>query len=359
MGIPKQNITIKDIAQRAGVSTTTVSSVLNNGKIIVGPDTKKRILDAVKKTGYRPSRKAKQLRMQKNRIIAFQLDSRISSDEIWRPTVLLTLLQLQGICSYANDKGYNVTIVAPQKGKDLQEIEKQIINENSVDGIILSGWRNLPEMDTDKILSGISRCNIPIITMHPKIYEKGYPSVSVNLRSGIKKAFSRLQTLGHKFIAYVGVTEVSNPQHMTQRFDIISEELANHNLEFQKDCVFDVFSEVDSYRKTFEMLNKNKNCPDCIIYSGDHLAMSGMKAIMDAGLKIPEDISVIGFDNAPYAVNSPVPLATINQKHYDQGVMMAKQLIDQIENPEFQVPGLSVIESDFIERSSLGHAKKR
>jgi LacI family transcriptional regulator len=359
MPIPKQNVTIKEIAKSAGVSTTTVSSVLNNGRIIVGPGTKARILDAVKKLGYRPSRKAKQLRMQKNRIIAFQIESRVASDEMWRPTVLLTLLQVQGVCAYAYSKGYHVDIIAPQQGEDLPEMERQIINENAVDGVILSGWRDLPERQIERILSGISRCGIPAVTMDHKVHERGCPSVSINLVSGIRKALARVKELGHKQLAYIGGTGMLDPRHVKPRFSIIMEELRNYGLELPPRHTANIQTEVDSYRKTLEILKGPGSRPDCVIYHGDHMAMAGIKALTDAGLKIPEDISVISFDNAPYAHGSPVPLSTIDQKFHEQGVMLAKQLIDQIEEPQIKVPSLSVLESDFIERSSLGYAAKK
>jgi len=353
-----RNITIKEIAGRASVSTTTVSSVLNGGKIIVGAGTRQRILDAVKELGYRPSRGAKQLRSRKSRVIALQIDSRIMSDEAWRPTVLLSLLQVQGICAYARGRGYDVSLMIPRHGKDVEEIEAQVVKENSVDGIILTGWKDLPEVELEALLASLVRCDIPVVTLDYKIYERGYPSVSVNLRAGIKKACSRLVGLGHVRIGYVGRMGVVNPLDAQQRFDIISEELASYGLAFPAGYVVDISSEVDCYRKTLKILESAEDRPSCVIYHGDHMAMAGISAIMDLGLEIPGDISVLGIDNAPYAEGAPVPLATVDQKHYEQGVMLAKQMIDKIENPDSPVPGLSVIETEFVDRASLGRAKE-
>ncbi|MFA6714995.1 MAG: substrate-binding domain-containing protein [Victivallaceae bacterium] len=292
--------------------------------------------------------------MQKNHVIAFQIDSRISEAETWRPTVLLSLLQLQGVCSYAYTNGYSVNLIVPQKDNDLQEIESQIISENSIDGLILTGWRDLSETEIRQLLAKLDKCNVPVVSLDYKIYELGYPSVSVNLRTGIKKACQRIWELGHRNVCYIGGKKNVNPQQFPQRFNIISDELAEWGVRLFHDKEKDVYSEIDAYRKTTEILTPNHERPTCIIYHGDHLAMAGIKAIIDLKLRVPDNISVIGIDNAPYSASSPVPLATIDQKHFQQGVILAKQLLDKIENPQTPIPSISVIESEFIERESLG-----
>jgi DNA-binding LacI/PurR family transcriptional regulator len=85
--------------------------------------------------------------------------------------------------------------------------------------------------------------------------------------------------------------------------------------------------------------------------------MAGIEALQDCNIKIPDDVSVIGIDNAPYSAASPVALSSIDQKHRQQGIMLAKMLLDRINYPDMPLTSLSIIESDFIERRSLARAR--
>lgn len=359
MIVAKGNTTIKEIAREAGVSATTVSSVLNNGKIIVGAAARKRILDAVQRLGYRPSRKARQLRKRSNQTIAFQIDSRIAVDEMWRPTVLLSLLMYQGACAYASSKGYSVNLLIPHMGGDMKEIESRVLNEDIVDGVILNGWKSLNGQEVDGILDRLKKFNVPVATFDHRIHEKGYPIVSLDLRPAVRKACARLKELGHERVSYIGLTGMLHPHVATQRFKIISEEAAAAGIELPLELRLGAETPVDSYRRTVQLLKMPGKRPSCVIYSGDHMALEGMKAIAEAGLNIPGDISVIGIDNAPYAMNAPVPLTTMDQKHFEQGAMIAKLLLDRIENPGAPAPSQCVLNADFIERGSLGYAKRK
>lgn len=354
-----KNVTIKEIAEQAGVSLATVSSVLNNGKVIVSPKTAERIHCIVKELGYRPSKNARQLRKKNNQTIAFQIDSRIAVDETWQPTIVLSLLTYQGACSYAYSKGYSVNLLVPHLEKDFVEIENRVISENAIDGLILNGWKNLPESDVSKILDDFKRCRIPYVTMDYKIHDRGVPVVAVNLSSGLRQLCSRLKFFGHKNVAYIGTTGILNPHSREQRFKMILQELADSKIKLYEENICDASTPLESYIKTLQVLGKTKSRPSCIIYSGDQMAITGIRTIIEKGLSVPEDISVIGIDNAPYVVNSPVPLSTIDQKHFEQGSMLAKLLLDQIENPELPVPAECILETNFIERRSLGYAKKK
>lgn len=354
-----KNITITEIAKRAEVSLATVSSVLNNGKVIVSPKTAARIHNIVKDLGYRPSKNARQLRKKNNQTIAFQIDSRIAVDETWQPTIVLSLLTYQGACSYAGSKGYGINLLIPHLEKDLAEIENKIISENAIDGVILNGWKNLPEADLVRILDDFKRCRIPYVTMDHKIHSKGAPVVAVDMSVGVRQLCSRLKFFGHENVAYIGTTGILNPHSSEQRLKIILEEFSNSQMTIHNKNVLHALTPVESYLKTIQVIKNTKPRPSCIIYSGDHMAIAGIRTIMENGLNVPGDISVIGIDNAPYVVNSPVPLSTIDQKHFEQGSMLAKLLLDQIENPESPIPSKCLIETSFIERKSLGYARKK
>ena len=356
----KKDITIQEIADQTGVSIATVSNVLNRNAGMVGEKTRERIFETVKHLGYRPSRKAAQLRKKLNLTISFQIDSRIAEDNIWRPVVLLQMMIIQGVCSYAYSQSYHVNLIIPEKGTDFESLESVITRDDAIDGIILGGWRNVSEtsgVEVDKLLSTIEHYGIKSVTIDHKIHQKGVPAISVNLKSGIQKACLKMRELKHRQTAYVGAFGFINPHFNVSRLDIFKEELKNAGIEFPEKSIYEAYNELGAYKKTLELIKSNPILPTCIIYGSDHLAMAGIEALHDCNIKIPEDVSVIGIDNAPYSAASPIALASIDQKHRQQGMMLAKMLLDQINYPDMPLTSLSIIESDFIERRSLACAR--
>lgn len=356
----KREITIQEIADQTGVSIATVSNVLNKNTGMVGMKTRERILETVKGLGYRPSRKAAQLRKKLNLTISFQIDSRISEDNIWRPVVLLQIMIIQGICSYAYSQSYHVNLIIPEKGTDMETLESVITRDDAIDGIILGGWQSESEISNDKIdnlLATIEHYGIKSVTIDHKIHQKGVPAISVNLRSGIRKACSRMSELKHKQVAYIGAFGFINPHFNLSRLDIFKEELKNVNIELPERNIYEAYNELGAYKKTIALIKSTPILPTCIIYGSDHMAMGGIEALQDCNIKVPDDVSVIGIDNAPYSAASPVALSSIDQKHRQQGIMLAKMLLDRINYPDMPLTSLSIIESDFIERGSLARAR--
>ena len=356
----KKDITIQEIADQTGVSIATVSNVLNRNAGMVGVKTRERIFETVKHLGYRPSRKAAQLRKKLNLTISFQIDSRIAEDNIWRPVVLLQMMIIQGICSYAYSQSYYVNLIVPEIGTDMESLESVITRDDAIDGIILGGWQSASKVSDDeinKLLATIEHYGIKSVTIDHKIHQKGVPAISVDLKSGIQKACLRMQELKHRQAAYIGPFGFINPHFNVSRLDIFKDELKNAGIEFSEKDIYEAYNELGAYKKTLALIKLNPSLPTCIIYGADHLAMAGIEALHDCNIKVPEDVSIIGIDNAPYSAASPVELASIDQKHRQQGMMLSKMLLDRINYPDMPLTSLSIIESDFIERRSLACAR--
>ncbi|MDD3926854.1 MAG: LacI family DNA-binding transcriptional regulator [bacterium] len=350
-------VNIRHVAARAGVSVTSVSNVLNDNKGTVSEEKRRLILQTIEEMGYRPNRRVRQLRKQANLTIAVQIDSTAISSNIWRPTIALDMILLQGIGRQAEERGYHTHILIPEQSRDIEDIYRQVIKENAVDGIVLVGFSSaLDDCLIKPLLEELKQCAIPCVTRDTRLYAQGVPYVIYDLSNGINAAAGRLADLGHKRGAYIGTVDRKIINSCPPRFCLFESCLAKHGLSFAEELVFDERTEFDAYRRTLQIID-NDILPTFIVYSSDHLAMTGLEAMHDRGIKVPRDVSLVSIDNAPYAATARVPLATIDQHHLEQGRVLARVLLDQVENKGASAPDITLVRSDFIERDSLGGAR--
>jgi DNA-binding LacI/PurR family transcriptional regulator len=137
------------------------------------------------------------------------------------------------------------------------------------------------------------------------------------------------------------------------RFDLFNKALGYAGIELPQQSVLRTVREVDGYRHTMELLDRGA-LPDCIIYGADHMALAGLSALADRGVRVPEDVRVLGVDHAPYAAEAPVQLASLDQRYFDRGQTLAKVLLDQISHPDNPVPSRTELDAEFIDGASLG-----
>lgn len=349
--------TIDQVAALAGTSRTSVSYVLNNRPGMVGPKTRQRILEAAKSLDYRPNRQAKRLRGRRNQVLTVQLDSTIVGSSSWRSTATLSLTIVQGICAYADARSYHLHLLVPQPGQDLQAIHRQVVSENGADGVILFGLTCVVQDAMDQLLDDLRRFKIPAVTLDQSLAARGLPSVFVDLQPGIQQAVARLAELGHRHVGYVGVASHPAITERVPRWELFRTELQAAGVTLPQQNVFDLRTEVDAYRQVRAWAQKQA-LPSCLIFTGDHLALAGLQALADSGIRVPDDVSVLSMNNAPYAATANPPLASIDHRYADQGAMLAKLLLDQVDaDAAAPLPETIVLRSAFVERDSLGPCK--
>lgn len=346
--------TIVDIAKRVKMSPAAVSYALNNHPTGVSAETRRRIQAAARELGYRPNRRAKQLRARANLTLAFQLDSTMLVSERRRPTATLSLTTFQGTSAYAASRGYHVQLLMPPGGDDRGEIQRTVIEENAIDGVILLGLTEVDDAGLSAMASDLERVKVPAVTLDRRIASLGVPLVSLEREAAIRAAAQRIAERGHTRVGYVGlpIATVNEPR---PRLAVFREALAKHGVELPERWFLHAGAELDAYRLVHELLGQGDR-PTCLIFSGDHQAMAGLQAAAERGVRVPEDLSFVSMNNAPYARHAAVPLCTIDHLYSDIGVMLAKVLIDRLENPQAPSPAVSLLSTRFIERASLGPA---
>jgi len=289
-------ITIKDIAREAGVSTATVSYVINGSKPVM-PDKRQRVLDIISKTNYQPNRVAKSLRTKKTNIIGV-----LAEDILDFPTVGI----INGISEYIEKTDYNILLNDLRMLDSLFNQYDQIVHQKDkvnkalsflaygakVDAVIYVGMFN---RDITDIISNINK---PIIVAYSTSSDEHICSVNHDNEDAATELTRHLIDNGHERIAVITGLAHTAPAQM--RLKGINKAFKEANLILDSAMVRNGdWERASGYACMKDLLESGNQdtLPTAVLAMNDLMAIGAMDAIRDANLKVPEDISVVGFDN--------------------------------------------------------------
>lgn len=336
-------VTIRDIAERYGVSVATVSKALNNQKDI-GAKTKEEIRRLAKEMGYAPNAAAKELKTNRthNLGVLFVDEGHSGLTHDYFNHVL------DSFKNTAELSGYNVTFVNCCKESAQRYTYLEQARSRGFDGIVIACINyNDPEVIE------LMRSDIPVVTIDYVFNEK--INIMSDNNTGMRDLVKYVYSMGHRKIAYIhGETNTVSKGRLAS-FRKTCEELG---VPVPNDYVREsTFRNVEgSYKRTKELL-KLKNAPTCIIYPDDFSAFGGINAIYELGLKIPEDVSVAGYDGISLARCFKPQITTIVQDTNKIGQEAAKKLISQIEKPDTTLIEMVVVPGYVFEGESVGEIK--
>ncbi|WP_105619480.1 LacI family DNA-binding transcriptional regulator [Vallitalea okinawensis] len=311
-------ITIYDIAKEVGCSSATVSKALNNYPD-VNAKTRKKILDKAKEMGYSPNSQAQALTKKKtwNIGVLFEVEGKSRTGL----THYFFAQILESFKEYAEELGYDLTFVSEKIGNDPVSF-LQHVRRRHCDGVIIANF----DYENEKILELI-HSKIPVV-----VIDYNYDTVSSILSDnyeGLKLLTQYLMDLNHKEIVYIHgqhnyVTDI--------RLNAFIDTLTDNGITVTEDHLLEgMYYDKDKiYNKTLEVLQR-EDPPTAIIFSDDYAAVWGGKAIEKMGLRIPEDISIAGFDGLEISEMMKPRLTTVKQDTNLIGKQAAKRLIDIIE----------------------------
>ncbi len=338
-----KKITQKEIAKRVGVSQTTVSLVLNgNDSIKISDDVKNKILKIVNETGY-----WKNKRRSNTGQIAYFVPSYATL-----PTSDPYFYRFYaGILDVIREKKINLVLYHL---KEEELLFRREIFEN-VDGIIIE------EMIEDEIIERLKEIK-PIVFLN-YTSDISVDSVMPDNKGGIIKAVEYLYEKGHTRIGFYGMKPFKI--HQEERFEGYKNGLKIFGLDYRDEYVFlperkiGGYEELDNYSKeTIKKLINLKERPTAIITLGDVYALSLIKQAGKLGMKLPEDLSIIGFDNTNQCELVHPTLTSVNQPMEDMGKRAVELLIDRINNPFKKVEKIR-FEVEIVKRESVFEIKRR
>jgi GntR family transcriptional regulator of arabinose operon len=263
---------------------------------------------------------------------------------------------LRGIEEEIQKSGYSLIISNSHLNDEKQyRAIEQLINQG-IDGLILEPAQNLRIQNDHPVLSLLKNSDIPVVTIHWGINHKSVSTVTLDDFYAGKLAAQYLLDMGH---TRIGIIYKGDSQPGTDRCSGFRKKLEEdgHPLEdrycYSYTSPDETENNIQGYLLTRKMIMENKLPPTAVFYFNDNLAIQGYKALTELGLKIPEDISVLGFDNHSNAAIISPPLTTFSHPKYSLGRWAAKILIDEIENNPRVRPIKLIFKPELIERGSV------
>lgn len=333
-------VTIKDVAALAGVSPSTVSRTCKNNPSI-SEETKERVRKAMAELGYEPNFQASNLASQNSRTIGIILPA--SAKEVYENSFYLEAIQ--GISHYCNGRQYMPTIVTGQDEAEILDAVRSMSRSDKVDGFII-----LYSKKEDPVIDYLFNEGLLYILIG-KATQYTNQTIYIdndNLLAG-REAAEYLYQLGHRRIAYLGSD--SSLMFSADRKAGYQLALASHQLPVRPEYCVEVKNVSENNEEVIRGLLMQKDRPTAILVSDDILAVSLERVCLENHLAIPEDLSIISFNNSLFARLTSPQLTSIDIGAGQLGSEAASQIINHIENPNLLATKI-IVPHHLIERDS-------
>ncbi|WP_082232139.1 LacI family DNA-binding transcriptional regulator [Halobacillus massiliensis] len=312
--------TIRDVAKEAGVSVSVVSKAFNNYADI-NPKTRERILEIAMELNYSPNLAAKNLSSKKQKNIGLISSAVLNHNE--KDTNAYEVIK--GIYTAVEKRGYDLSIFLIDSQKQKQKSYAQFCRERNIGGAILQGMRT-----DDPYFKELVDTKIPCVCvdMHTDDTNPYIGGVSLDNRAAAKEAAVHLLENNHREIVIVAGTKETMVNE--ERLQGVEDALRETGLTIKDiHILYADFSEEKAYQLAKEQLKTKQ--PSAFLCFSDLMVFGVMKAVREAGLRIPEDLSITGFDNLPFSSLTSPPLTTIQQDFFEIGNQSARLLADLME----------------------------
>ena len=332
--------TIKDIANKLNLSVSTISRALNDSPEI-SQATKTKVITAAKELNYHPNIIARSLIKKRTQIIG------VIVPEI-KHNFFSTAIS--GIENVAYDAGYVIMLCESSESYDREVINTEALVSNQIAGLIVSISQSTKEYGH---FEHLKRIGIPFVFFDRVCNTINTSKIVVDDHGGAFKAVEYLINKGYKRIAHIGGAE-----HLSisrDRYSGYIDALNTFGISFKEDLVvFSGFQEQDGAKGISVLLDLN-DPPDAVFAINDPVAIGAYEVIKKRGLRIPNDIALIGFSNNPITELIDPPLTTVEQPAYELGKRAATVLLEQIaakSNKSFYKPVREILETKLIIRES-------
>jgi LacI family transcriptional regulator len=334
--MPKRRPTSADVAAMANVSRTTVSFVLNErAGVKIPEETRLRVLNAAATLGYFPNSVARQLVRGASRTVGLVL--RQSPEQVANDGLLAETLR--GLSSAARAAEHRVLVetLVPGEGH-----YANLVRSGRTDGLIVSG----PRYDDEELVE-LARDGFPVV-IQGSLPGLDVPSVDVDNEAGARLAVEHLLALGHRRIACITNAPLAYTA-ASERLAGYREALAAAGIGDEPALVAEgAFDAASGHRAIAEILSRTSF--DAVFVASDVVAIGAMAGLRDAGLSVPGDVSVVGFDAIPLAAYLDPPLTTISLPAYDLGLAAGRAILERIAGRP--VAGRTLLPTELIERAS-------
>lgn len=335
--------TLKDVARKANVSISTVSRVINK-EPLVKARTRGKVEEAIAELNYLPNRVAQRLRSinTKNKLIGLVLP------DIQNPFYVDVV---RGVEEAAYQQNFSVMIGNFDQDERKEKIFLDILQSESIDGLIVA-----PSRGRDQHIKKVIENGYPVVCIDRGLVGTDVDVVKVNNEAGAFSAIDYLIALGHKRIAHI----TGDPGIPTTRERVAGYEraMAKHGIDIDQELVKNSDSGYESGAILMQDLIDMPHRPTAVFTANNLLTLGALKTIHENELQIPNDISIVGFDDMYWSTSLNPPLTAVRQSGYDIGNKAAELLVQKIAQPERSTSSV-VMDTELIVRRSCKAQSKQ
>ncbi|WP_316859562.1 LacI family DNA-binding transcriptional regulator [uncultured Cohaesibacter sp.] len=331
-----QRATIRDVAARAGVSVTTASRALNEtGRM--SDETRLRVQQVAKELDYRPNSMARGLVQQRSFTLGLLTD-----DTYGR----FTLPVAAGLSSAMTDRGVSVFLSAGEKEPKRMQLNLRAMEEKRVDGLVITGKRIDRQLPVD-----VSKLGMPVVYVYSKCPQGSIGFVPDDFNAA-KNATQHLINLGRRKIVHITGLSSFEAAHLRKAGWL--EALDENGLAPFAEAIFGNWTEEHGYKTAYGLFESGADRPDAIFCGNDQIARGVVDAFAHMGIKVPDDIAIVGFDNwEVFAKATRPPLTTVDMGLTCLGKSAGLALLDMIEGKPIE-SGLRKLNCRLVVRQSCG-----
>ena len=333
-----RRVTIRDVARAAGVSLGTVSNVLNNQEVVAAP-TRRRVLETIAETGFVRSTAAHELRAGRSHTMGMiVLDLAI-------PFIAEIVKGAEEVLS---DSGYGVVVCSSEESLEQENHYLRALEERRVEGLLIA-----PAEDDLSALCAVARRGVPTVLLDRDGGPLGLCSVTVDDVRGGDLVASYLLELGHGVVGFV-----NGPLSVHQCADIrqgVRKAFRRRGLRIA-DALVEVMApalSIDDGEKAAGQLLTSKPLPTAVMCGNDLLALGVWRGLTSAGVAVPHDVALVGYNDTPFVSVLTPPLSSVRRATYELGESAAMLLLDEVSHRDHEHRSLR-FEPQLVVRASSG-----
>jgi LacI family transcriptional regulator len=332
---------LEDVARKAGVSRSTVSRVINDDPK-VSVKTRERVWEVIRRENFTPNPAARALVTRRTEIIGIVIPT--VENIFFTDNNYFTQI-LAGASQMARQNDYAMLLWLGELTEDEERLRQSVSNNRLVDGVITASLTH-----DHPLFKRLLNLGSPLVTIdRPLEYDDRISYVSVDNVRAAEEATNHLIRLGRRRIAHItGNLSIADAQDRLQGY---KNALSRAGLPVDPELIVPAFfSRQSGYDATRQLLPRK---PDAIFAAGDTIAVGALQAAHEAGMRVPHDLAVVGFDDVDVAAQAFPPLTTVRQPVQGKGAAAAKLLIDLIQG-RVQAPQHILLETELVIRQSCG-----
>ena len=334
----KNKVSIKDVAAKSGVSTATVSHVIN-GTRFVSEEVSLKVKEAMKELNYVPNPVARTLRSHQSHLIGLIIPVKEYTDT----ANAFFMMVAQGIEETLTKNGYKLILCNSYENPDVEKEHIQMFNAQLVDGLILA-----PTGNDYSYLNEILTRQFPVAFVDRKPQNYLGDCILSNNFQGAYDATEHLIKKGHKQIGFMsgdlGLTTSDD------RFEGYKQALSDYNVEFNETFVKQDYASLENGYKMAKEFVEQKQV-SAIFIANNNMTMGAISYFQEQYIKIPDEIAIVGFDDYDWAKIINPPLTTVKQPAFELGQKAAEVILNRIRNQQ-QEPQEHVLDTTLIVRKS-------